>query len=65
MLNTKGLVALTEHQRVGRWLIRAENWDNKNYKRQTSKGGQIIDQSRKVGWQKLQETDIAEHDFTF
>ena len=35
MLNRKGLVALTEHQKVGRRLIKAENCDNKNYKRQT------------------------------
>ena len=31
MLNTKDLVALTEHQRVGWRLINVENWVNKNY----------------------------------
>ena len=35
MLNTKDLVALTEHQQVGWRLITVENWDNKNYKRHT------------------------------
>ena len=35
MLNTKGLVGLTEHEKVGWRLIKVENWDNKNYKRQT------------------------------
>ena len=36
MLNTKGLVALTEHQKV-RWrLIKVENCNNTNYKRQTA-----------------------------
>ena len=34
MLNIKGLVAVTERQKV-RWkLIKVDNWDNKNYKRQ-------------------------------
>ena len=34
MLNIKGLVAVTEHQKV-RWkLIKVDNWDNKNYERQ-------------------------------
>ena len=33
MLNTKGLVTLTEHQQVGQRLIKVEKWDNKNYKR--------------------------------
>ena len=33
MLNTKGLVALTEHQEVGWSLIEVENWDSKSYKR--------------------------------
>ena len=35
MLDPKGLVALTEHQQVGWRLIKVENWDNKNYKRNT------------------------------
>ena len=35
MLNTKGLLALTEYQKVDWRLIKAENWDNKNYKRHT------------------------------
>ena len=30
-----GLVALTEHQKVGSKLIKVENWDNKNWMRQT------------------------------
>ena len=29
MLNTKGLVGLTEHEKVGWRLIKVENWDNK------------------------------------
>ena len=29
MLNTKGLVALTEQQQVGWRLIKIENWDKK------------------------------------
>ena len=33
MLNTRGLVPLTEHQKVGWRLIKVANWDNKNYKR--------------------------------
>ena len=33
MLNTRGLVPLTDHQKVGWRLIKVENWDNKNYKR--------------------------------
>ena len=33
MLNTKGLVTLTEHQQVGQRLIKVEKWDNKNCKR--------------------------------
>ena len=36
MFNTKGLVALIEHHKVGWRLIKVENWDNKNYKRQTA-----------------------------
>ena len=35
MLNTKGLVALTEHQSLGWRLTEVENWDNKNYMRLT------------------------------
>ena len=35
MLNTKGLVNLTQHQQVGLRLIKVENWDNKNYKGHT------------------------------
>ena len=35
MLNTKGLVALTEHKKFGWRWANLENWDNKNYKRQT------------------------------
>ena len=35
MLNTKGLVALTEYQQVGRRLINVENCTNKNYQRYT------------------------------
>ena len=31
MLNTMGLVALTENQWVGWRLIKVENWDNKNH----------------------------------
>ena len=34
MLNTKGLVFLTEYLKVGQRLIKVEHWD-KNYKRQT------------------------------
>ena len=33
MLNTKSLVALTEHQQVSWRLIKVENWENKDYKR--------------------------------
>ena len=33
MLNTKGLVALTERQKMGWRLINVENLDNKNYSR--------------------------------
>ena len=36
MFNTEGLVALTEHQKVGWRLIKVENWNNTNYKRQAS-----------------------------
>ena len=35
MLNTKGLVALTECQQVGSRLIKAENCKSKNYQRHT------------------------------
>ena len=35
MLNTKGLVALSEHQQVGGRLIKVENCSNKNYQRHT------------------------------
>ena len=35
MLNTKGLVGLTEHEKVGWRWSKVENWDNKIYKRQT------------------------------
>ena len=34
-LNTKGLVALTGHKNVGWRFIKVENWNNKNWKRQT------------------------------
>ena len=34
MLNKKGLAALPEQQ-VGWRLIKVENWDNENYKRNT------------------------------
>ena len=32
-ISPKGLVALTEYQKVGWRLIKVENWDNKNDKR--------------------------------
>ena len=35
MLNTKGLVTVNEHKKVGWILIKIENWDNKNEKRQS------------------------------
>ena len=35
MLNTKGLVALTEYQQVGSRLIKVENCESKNYQRHT------------------------------
>ena len=35
MLNTKGLVTLTECQQVGWRTIKVENCNNKNYQRQT------------------------------
>ena len=35
MLNTKGLVALTEYQQVGWRLIKLENCNNKNYQSHT------------------------------
>ena len=35
VLNTKGLVVLTEYQQVSWRLIKVENCDNKNYQRHT------------------------------
>ena len=35
MLNTKGLVTLTEYQQVNQRLIEVDNCDNKNYQRHT------------------------------
>ena len=35
MLNTKSLVLLTEHQKVGWRLTEVEKWDNENYQRKT------------------------------
>ena len=49
VLNTKGLVVLTEYQQVGWRLVKVENCDNKN------------DQRHTWWW----ETYIAESDFTF
>ena len=36
MLDTKGLVTLTEYQQVGFRLIKVENSNNKNYQRHAS-----------------------------